>query len=189
MMIAKKGVGLIMQRKISRLIIFLILITLTMTSVAYAQPTTRQNTPYGLKIEDLKGKQDIIQNLQQMKKLRANLLVIDISENSTAEQLRNTDKTLENYIEQFNGIRKNLENHRNLYKDSFPDVFFAEQISFIADSFIISMRQQQNLIRALEDNRVEAKKLFYSNYLIPIYYYLTLGDQMISYIETYFVVS
>ena len=61
-MIGKKGVGLIMQKKISRLIIFLILITLTMTNVAYAQPTTRQNTPDGPKVEDLKDKDDIIQN-------------------------------------------------------------------------------------------------------------------------------
>jgi len=188
-MIGKKGVGLIMQKKISRLIIFLILITLTMTNVAYAQPTTRQNTPYGPKVEDLKDKEDIIQNLQQMKKIRANLLVIDISESSTVEQLRNADKNLENYIEQFNAIRKNLENHKNLYKDSFPDVFFAEQISFVADSFIISIRQQQNLIRAMEGNKAEAKKLFYSNYLIPVYYYLTLGDQMIAYVENYFIVS
>jgi hypothetical protein len=178
-----------MQRKISRVIIFIILISLTMTNIAYAQPATRQNAPYGPKVEDLKDKEDIIQNLQQMKRIRSNLTVIDIAESSTVEQLKATEKNLENYIEQFNIIRKNLENYKNLYKDSFPDVFFSEQISFVADSYIISIRQQQNVIKALESNKVEAKKLFYSNYLIPVYYYLTLGDNMISYIETYFVVS
>ena len=178
-----------MQRKIGRIIILVILIVLTIANIAYAQPQTKQNAPYGPKVEDLKNKEDIIQNLQQIERIRSNLIVIDIAESSTVEQLKNTDKNLENYIEQFNTIRKNLENHKNVYKDSFPDVFFSEQISFVADSYIISIREQQNVIRALENNKDEAKKLFYSNYLIPVYYYLTLGDQMVSYVETYFVVS
>lgn len=178
-----------MRRKIRRLIMLIIVIAITMTNIAYAQPITNQNTPYGPKVEDLKGKESIIQNLQQIKKIRANLLIVDIAESSTDEQLRSTDKNLDNYIEQLNIIRRNLENHRNVYKDSFPDIFFSEQISFIADSYIISIRQQQNLIRALESNRIESNKLFYSNYLIPIYYYLTLGDQMVSYIDSYFIVS
>lgn len=178
-----------MLRKIRRLIMLIIVIVITMTNIAYAQPITNQNTPYGPKVEELKGKENIIQNLQQMKKIRANLLIVDIAESSTDAQLRSTDKNLDNYIEQLNIIRRNLENHRNVYKDSFPDIFFSEQISFIADSYIISIRQQQNLIRALESNRIESNKLFYSNYLIPIYYYLTLGDQMVSYIDSYFIVS
>lgn len=178
-----------MPRKVSRLILLVILITLTMTNIAYAQPTTNQNVPYGPKVEELKGKEDIVKNLQEIKRIRANLTVMNITENSTTEQLKSIDKDLDYYIEQFNIVRKNLENHKLLYKDSFPDVFFSEQILFIADSFIISIRQQQNLVRALETNKVDAKKLFYSNYLIPVYYYLTLGDQMISYMETYFVLS
>lgn len=173
-----------MQRKVRRVIMFVILITLALSNIAYAQ-----NAPYGPKVEDLKGKENIIQNLDQMKKLRSNLTIIGISENSSEEELKNTDKDLENFIQQLNIIRKNLENHRNTYKDSFPDIFFSEQISFVADSYIISLRLQQNLIRALEGNNAESKKLFYSNYLIPVYYYLTLGDQMVAYIDTYFVLS
>ncbi|OPJ55329.1 hypothetical protein [Clostridium chromiireducens] len=87
-----------MQSKIRRVIMFLILITLTLTNIAYAQPTTRQNAPYGPKVEDLKGKEDIIQNLEQMKKIRSNLIIIDISGNSSEEQLKNTDKDLENFF-------------------------------------------------------------------------------------------
>jgi len=178
-----------MTRKVSRLILLVIIITLTMTNIAYAQPTPNQNIPYGPKVEELKGKEDIVKNLQEMKRIRANLTVMNITENSTNEQLKSIDKDLDYYIEQFNTVRKNLENHKILYKDSFPDIFFSEEILFVADSFIISIRQQQYLIRSLEANKADAKKLFYSNYLIPVYYYLTLGDQMISYIETYFVLS
>jgi len=178
-----------MSRKVSRLIIFVILITLTMTNIAYAQPTTNRVSPYGPKVEDLKNKEDIIKNLQDIKRIRANLTVMNITESSTPEELKSIDKDLEYYIEQFNTIRKNLDNHKLTYKDSFSDVFFSDQILFIADSFIISLRQQQNLVRGLEKNKDEAKKLFYSSYLIPVYYYFTLGDNMTSYIETYFVLS
>lgn len=167
---------------------FMIVITLAITNIAYGQPTTRQNAPYGPKVEELKGKEDIIQNLQQMKTIRANLTVIEIAESSTEVQLKNTYKDLENYIQQLNIIRTNLDNHKNTYKNSFPDIYFSEEISFVAESYIISLRNQQSLITALENSKAESKKLFYSNYLIPVYYYLTLGDQMISYIDTYFVV-
>lgn len=178
-----------MRRKVGRLIIFMILIILTITNIAYAQSTINQEAPYGPKVEELKGKEEIVKNFQDIKRIRANLSVININANLTPEELKAVDKDLENYIQQFNVIRKNLDNHKITYKDSFADVFFAEQISFVAESFIISLRQQQNLVRALEDNRADAKKLFHSTYLIPVYYYLTLGDQMIAYIDTYFVVS
>ncbi|MDF2885419.1 MAG: hypothetical protein K0R54_5993, partial [Clostridiaceae bacterium] len=68
-----------MKRKIKRVIMFVILISLTLTNITYAQPATWENIPYGPKVEDLKGKEDIIQNLQQMKKIRANLTVIEIA--------------------------------------------------------------------------------------------------------------
>ncbi|MBU3109686.1 hypothetical protein [Clostridium gasigenes] len=178
-----------MRRKVNRLIIFVILITLTMTNITYAQLTTNREAPYGPKVAELKNKEDIVQNLEEIKRIRANLTVINITENSTLEELKSIDKDLENYIQQFNAIKRNLENHKLSYKDSFSDVFFSDQILFVADSFIISVRQQQNLVRTLENNKEDAKKLFYSSYLIPIYYYLTLGDQMISYIENYFVLS
>lgn len=178
-----------MRRKVSRLIIFMVLIILTITNIAHAQPTISSEAPYGPKVEDLKGKEEIVKNFQDIKRIRANLSTININANLTPEELKAIDKDLENYIQQFNVIRRNLDNHKIAYKDSFSDVFFAEQILIVADSFIISLRQQQNLVRALEDNRADAKKLFHSTYLIPVYYYLTLGDQMTAYIDTYFVVS
>ena len=187
MIIIVRGSEIIMRKKIS-LILVMILITLNITNISYAQPTTSQNSPYGPKIEELKGKENIINSFNDIKRLRANLIIISISESSTDKELDSTYAAIEIYIEEFNNISKSLEKHISLYKDSFPDVFFSEQISFIADSYIISLRQQQNLIRVLKANRSEAKKLFYSSYLIPVYYYLTLGDQMSAYIDTYFVV-
>lgn len=178
-----------MRKKIRHLILVVILITLTITNISYAQPIPIQSSPHGPKVEELKGKEAIIKNFEDIKRIRTNLIIIDISGDSTDKQLDDIYKSLDGYIDQFNNIRKSLEDHKLLYKNSFPDIFFSEQISFIADSYIISLRQQQNLIKVLKSNREEAKNLFYSNYLIPVYYYLTLGDNMSSYIDTYFVLS
>ncbi|QLY78929.1 hypothetical protein [Clostridium intestinale] len=178
-----------MKRKISCLLLSMIFMMLAMNNIVYAKSISVETMPYGPKIEDLKGKDEIIKNLENIKRIRANLIVVAIKENSTNEELQALNKDLESYLNEINKSKRNLEQHKITYKDSFPDVFFAEEISFIAESYIISIRQQQNLIRQLQLNQEEAKKLFYSGYLIPVYYYLTLGDQMVTYIETYFVIS
>lgn len=177
-----------MQKKISRLIISTIIVTLTMSNIVYAQPP-EPIAPYGPKVEDLKNREELVRNLREIERVRKNLSAINISADSTPEELKAIYKDLEYYIQQFETIEKDLENHKITYKDSFSDLFFSEQILFVAGSFVISIRQQQNLIRELETNREEAKKLFYSSYLIPVYYYLTLGDNMIAYIETYFRIT
>lgn len=178
-----------MKRKISYLLLSMIFMMLAMNNIVYAKSISVETMPYGPKIEDLKGKDEIIKNLENIKRIRANLIVVAIKENSTNEELQALNKDLESYLNEINKSKRNLEQHKITYKYSFPDVFFAEEISFIAESYIISIRQQQNLIRQLQLNQEEAKKLFYSGYLIPVYYYLTLGDQMVTYIETYFVIS
>lgn len=178
-----------MKRKISCLLLSVIFMMLAMNNIVYAKSISVETMPYGPKIEDLKGKDEIIKNLENIKRIRANLIVVAIKESSTNEELQGLNKDLESYLNEINKSKRNLEQHKITYKDSFPDVFFAEEVSFIAESYIISIRQQQNLIRQLQLNQEEAKKLFYSGYLVPVYYYLTLGDQMVNYIETYFVIS
>lgn len=186
-----------MGKRMSKLIALIIIIMLTSANISYAQtttnilyiPSTDPISPYGPQIEDLQNKEDILKNLEDIKRIRGNLIVININENSTTEELKEIDKDIDFYIQQLETIKKNLDNHKLSYKDSFPDLFFSEQILLIVDSYIISLRQQQNLIRSLETNKAEARKLFYSSYLIPVYYYLTLGDQMVAYIDTYFTLS
>lgn len=175
-----------MRVKVKRLMLFILLIILTTSNIAYAEIRVKPE-PYGPRVTDLKNKEDILNNFRQIKTIRSNLTVIDIKSNSTIEQLKSTDASIQNYIQQIENIRGNLDKHIITYRDSFPDVFFSEQIAFVADSYIISLRNQQVLVRAIENNIDEAKKLFYSSYMIPVYYYLTLGDQMTAYIDVYFV--
>lgn len=175
-----------MHIKVRRLILLILLLTLAMSNIAYAEIRVKPE-PYGPRVTELRNKEDILNNFQQIKTIRSNLTIIDIRSNSTLEQLKSTDASIQNYIQQIENIRGNLQKHISTYGDSFPDVFFSEQISFVADSYIISLRNQQVLVRAIENNIDEAKKLFYSSYMIPVYYYLTLGDQMTAYIDVYFV--
>ncbi|NRT73276.1 hypothetical protein [Clostridium beijerinckii] len=175
-----------MRKKINRLVILIVIILLAMTNLAYAQPIPKQNIQYGPKISELKNKQDIIKNFQDIKTIRTNIATINIRENSTNEQLIAVNTSIKNYINEYQQVIRNLEEHKRTYSDSISDVFFSDQISFIAQSFVISLRHQQNLIRALQGTEEESKRLFYSSYLIPVYYYLTLGDQMIAYIDNYF---
>lgn len=157
-----------------------------MSNIAYGEVGVKPE-PYGPKVTDLRNKEDILNNFRQIKTIRSNLTIIDIKSNSTQEQLKATDTSIQNYIQQIENIKGNLQKHKNTYGDSFSDVFFSEQIAFVADSYIISLRNQQVLVRSIGNNIEEAEKLFYSSYIIPVYYYLTLGDQMTAYIEVYFV--
>ncbi len=174
-----------MRKQAKRLIIFILLMTFSMTNQVYAQGPV-QTAPFGPRVTDLKNKQDILNNFQQIKTIRSNLTVIDIKSDSTPQELQAVN--IQNYIEQMQGVRDNLQKHINTYGDSFSDVFFSEQIMLIAESYIISMRHQQFLIRSIENNLEDSKNLFYSSYLIPVYYYLTLGDQMTAYIDVYLVI-
>lgn len=185
-----------MKKKLNYLITFCILITINTTNIVYANTDTLHKQekinviePYGPKVEDLKSKENIIKNLNEIKRIRGNLTSIRITQNLTQDELKNIYNRLDLYINEFDQIKKNLDNDIIKYSDSFSDTFFSEQILFIAQSYIISLKQQQNLIIALQTKKVSSENLFYSSYLIPVYYYLTLGDQMVSYINTYFVIT
>jgi hypothetical protein len=177
-----------MPRKVIRLIIFVILITVFMSNIAYAQTSIKPQS-YGPKITDLQNKEDIINSLEQIRAIRANLIIIDVKANTPPEQLKNIDADLQRYIDQLRIIRGNLVNHADKYANSISDVFFAEQIVIIANCYIVSLKHQQLLIRSLGSDDQEASTLFYSTYMIPIYYYITLGDEQVAYTQTYITIS
>jgi len=177
-----------MPLKLKRLLILVIIITLIIPNMAYAQNPPK-NVPFNVKVTGLENREDILNNLEQIKTIRKNFNTIDIRANSSPEQLQSMDTQLGNYVQQLEVVRANLENHINTYRGSLPDEFFSEQVIFIARGYIISLRYQQLLIRALQNNTVEAKKLSYSSYMISVYFYMARSDQMLAYIDTYFIYS
>lgn len=140
---------------------------------------------YYPKVENLQGKEQLMSELDELKRIRENMSTINITSDLDSEGLKRANQYINAYLTELNSVRNNLETHRVNYKDSFADLYFSEQIQFIADSYIISLRQQQNLLGQLEKNNTDAKKLFESDYLTPTYYYVTLGDQMYAYIVDY----
>ncbi|MZK52711.1 hypothetical protein [Clostridium beijerinckii] len=177
-----------MRKIIIRLITFVVFVTVFTSNLAYAQiPSVPQ--PYGPKISNLQNKEDIINSLNQIKVIRANLTVYNIKPDTPVDELKTLDTDVQRYIEQLRIIRTNLVNHADKYSNSISDVFFSEQIVIIATCYIVSLKHQQLLVRAIESNVPEASTLFYSTYMIPIYYYLTLGDEQIAYTQTYTVIS
>lgn len=176
-------------KRLSRLISSILVTMLTITSTVYAEPQRQEIVPYGPKVESLKGREEILRIFRQLKAVRASLINIKITEKTTDEELDAINAQLEVYLGQFDAIRNNIERYKITYRDSFEDVFFAERLSFIAHSFTLSIIGQQSLIRALKDGKVNAENLVYSSYLIPVYNYLAMGDQIIAYIEVYFVIS
>lgn len=140
---------------------------------------------YYPKVENLQGKEQLITELEELKRIRENMSTINIKSDLDSDGLQRANQYIIAYLTELNSVRNDLENHRVNYKNSFADIYFSEQIQFIADSYIISLRQQQNLLRQLGKNNSDAKKLFESDYLTPTYYYVTLGDQMYSYIVEY----
>ncbi|KKY00200.1 MULTISPECIES: hypothetical protein [Paraclostridium] len=171
-----------MSKKLMIIILVSILIVPFSSKLVYAQDR------YYPKIEKLQGKEQLMKELKELKRIRDNMSTINISADLNTEDLNRINQYIDTYLIQLNSVRLDLDNHRNIYKDSFSDLFFSEEIQFIADSYIISLRQQQNLIKQLYKNNPEAKRLFESDYLTPAYYYITLGDQMYAYIVDYFAI-
>lgn len=181
-----------MKKKIFLFILSLIFAIPLMSNIVYCEKNNinvESKTYHGPIIENLKGKKELFDNLENLKRIRNNLCSIRICGDVSKKQLESINNDLDFYLTQLNTVKSDLEKHKNIYKDSFSDVYFAEQVIFITDSYILSIRQQQNLITQLNTNNIDAKKMFHSDYLIPIYYYLTLGDEIIAYIEKYAIIS
>lgn len=178
-----------MKKSIIIFAIFLFILFFTTPSIPVYSQTLIASHPYGPEISDLKKKDDILQSINQINKIRASLSVVNININSSAEDLKKINDNLERYIEHLRTIRNDLVRHSDIYKDSISDVFFSEQVIAISDCYIISIKHQQLLIKELQNNPADAAKLVYSTYMAPIYYYITQGDQLIAYTETFIVIS
>ncbi|TQO56601.1 hypothetical protein [Paraclostridium bifermentans] len=168
-----------MIKKLLIIVLVSIFISPFSSNITFAQDR------YYPKVENLQGKEQLITELEELKRIRENMSTINIKSDLDSDGLQRANQYIIAYLTELNSVRNDLENHRVNYKNSFADIYFSEQIQFIADSYIISLRQQQNLLRQLGKNNSDAKKLFESDYLTLTYYYVTLGDQMYSYIVEY----
>lgn len=175
------------MKKTWNLFIMIILVgALLRPHVAYAQQDITGFSIIGPKIKNLQGKDELMKSYNDLKRIRKNLGTISITSNSTGEELLQINKTLDFYIQELDNVNKNLNTHKANYKDSFDDMYTADMIKLIVNSYLLSIRNQQVLMREMNEDAINSKNIIYSEYAIPVYYYLTLGDQMIAYIDLYF---
>lgn len=143
---------------------------------AYVPPT----------LQNLKAKNEFIKNFQEIKRVRENLFTINMNVYTAKQNSQKLSQEINFYIREFKNIQRNLEEIKTQNSNSKVDVIFAEQLQFTIASYILSLQEQLNLLDLLVNEDIDAANLFYSDYLGHIYYYVTLGDQMVAYVDLYY---
>lgn len=137
-------------------------------------------------LQNLKRKDELKGYLDEIQSVRSNINTINITPTMSKEEANKTAKEINFYLTELSSIEKSITDFEETYSDSEADLLFSEQIRIILNSYKMSLRQQLSLLNAVVNKEVEASQLFHSDYLTYIYYYLNLGDQMISYINTFY---
>lgn len=172
-----------MKRKFILMTLLLISLFITNSSINFAQEST-SSVPTML--QNLKGKDDLKGYINEIESVRSNINTINITSSATKEEAAEIKKQITYYLSQLSSINTSVKNFETRYSDSQPDLLFANQIKILIEVYEMSLNQQLSLLDAVIENSFESSKLFYSDYLVYIYYYLNLGDQMLSYINTFY---
>ncbi|MEW9077067.1 hypothetical protein [Terrisporobacter glycolicus] len=167
------------------ILVSLLLISLIVTNnyTSFAEQSELSVPPM---YKNLKGKDELLGFLNEIETLRANINTITITPVAVKDNSSKIKREINFYISQLISIENSIKMFEKKYNNSPPDLLFSQQISILLNAYKMSLNQQLALIDGLINNEVEAAYLFHSQYLTYIYYYLNLGDQMISYIETFY---
>lgn len=167
------------------ILVSLLLISLIVTNnyTSFAEQSELSVPPM---YKNLKGKDELLRFLNEIETLRANINTITITPVAVKDNSNKIKREINFYISQLVSIENSIKMFEKKYNNSPPDLLFSQQISILLNAYKMSLNQQLALIDGLINNEVEAAYLFHSQYLTYIYYYLNLGDQMISYIETFY---
>jgi hypothetical protein len=134
--------------------------------------------------QELKGKEDLIKYFNEIKRIRSNMNTIDINAETAKQKSDSIKKQIASYSAELKTLLNLLSRHKSVYKDSTADIFVANQIEIIAFILDSSLLQQSLLVDRLAKG--ENTELFFSEYLVSIYYYLNIADEMISYLERFY---
>lgn len=132
---------------------------------------------------ELKGKNELLKYFNDLKRIRDNINTINISAEKAKENSQSIQQQIKSYSSELNSILNSLSKHKIIYKESPADVFIANQIEIIAYILNTALQQQLILLQTLLSDQPGSTELFFSEYLVSIYYYITVADQMIAYIN------
>lgn len=176
-----------MNRKWIYIIITLIILGMSAPVIGFAQETNLTTNAYiPPTLQNLKAKDQFIRNFNEIKRIRNNMYSLNVNSTTAKQNANNLRKEINFYINEFKSVERNLQDIKIQNADSKADVVFAEQLIFTIFSYKLSLEEQLILVDLLVNDDKQGSNLFFSDYLSHIYYYLTLGDQMVSYVDLYY---
>lgn len=172
------------SRFISIFIATIMLLTITSSTIYGVDKSYKISSAPPQISKELKGKEELIKYFSEIKRIRNNMNTISINSETAKQKADTIQKQITSYSSELKTVLNLIARFKVVYKDSPSDLFVANQVeivSFILDS---SLQQQALLVDRLVQG--EATNLFFSDYLVSIYYYLNVADEMISYLERFY---
>lgn len=84
----------------------------TITPISYSLSTFYSS----LNLSDIKDKDNLVKNLIEIQRIRANISTLNINSNSSNNNLIETSKSIDFYTYELSKIRNNFENHIKIQK-------------------------------------------------------------------------
>lgn len=182
------------MKKIFAIIMAITLIITSTSYISYANENTdtkdttetrKPEDPF-FDLTDLKGRKELCGYMKDLKRIRNNINTINIQSHTSKEELEADAKLFGMYLNEMNELRKKLQDYEKNYSNSQTDIFAAEFLSFALETYVIGSKLSQSLMKELIEGNEDAKNIFYSQHANTIYYYFSLGDNQIAYLEVYF---
>ncbi|SCI84764.1 Uncharacterised protein [uncultured Clostridium sp.] len=172
-----------MKKKFVLITVLLLSFIITNSCIVLAEQS-RSTVP--VLIKNLQARDELVGLFNEAKRIRSNISTININTVNAKDKATEIKKQINFYLTEISSLEKSLSDFDKKYANSQSDLLFSEQIKSILNAYKMSLNQQLNLLDALVNNDFDASKLFYSEYLIYIYYYLNLGDQTMAYMNTFY---
>lgn len=175
------------SRFISIFIATIMLLTITSSTIYGVDKSYKISSAPPQISKELKGKEELIKYFNEIKRIRNNMNTISINAEIAKQKSDTIQKQITSYSSELKTILNLLARFKVVYKDSPSDLFVANQIEIVAFILDSSLQQQSLLVERLAHG--EATDLFFSEYLVSIYYYLNIADEMMSYLERFYGVK
>ncbi|WGX75424.1 hypothetical protein QJS64_15720 [Paraclostridium bifermentans] len=172
------------SRFISIFIATIMLLTITSSTIYGVDKSYKISSAPPQISKELKGKEELIKYFNEIKRIRNNMNTISINAETAKQKSDTIKKQITSYSSELKTILNLIARFKTVYKDSPSDLFVANQIEIVAFILDSSLLQQSLLVDRLAKG--ESTDLFFSEYLVSIYYYLNIADEMISYLERFY---
>lgn len=179
-----------MRKKLVYKLALIIILLCIIPKFSYANEISQEYNLYiPPTLKNLQGKKEYTEKLKEIKNIRSNLSVMNVNALTAKENYDKLQKDIVFYISELDSVDRELNSIKKQYSSSKPDQVFGTQLQFTVQSIKLSLDEILILLDSIKANEPQGSDLFYSDYLVHIYFYLTLADQMIAYVDNYYNLS